>query len=207
MSTETTTDRSTRDADLILVVALCPLIAANDTLVSALTLGIATILVGVLSASLFALLKRWIDEDTRLVATLLVTAAVVAIVELALRAWFHVAHETVGIFLALIVCNLALVHRMCHASGTPGDMLRGVAKLTVSIAIVLVILGVAREIVGRGSLLHNAQALIGSVAGEISLFRVDMGFLLAMLPPGAFLSFGLLLAVRNWLRRPHTVSE
>ncbi len=207
MSTETTTGRSTRDADLILVVALCPLIAANDTIVSALTLGIATILVGLFSASIFALLKRWIDEDTRLVAALLVTATVVAIVELALRAWFHIAHETVGIFLALIVCNLALVHRMSRASETSGDLLRGVAKLTVSIAIVLIILGIAREIVGRGSLLYNAQALIGSVAGEISLFRVDMGFLLAMLPPGAFLSFGLLLAVRNWLRRRHTVSE
>ncbi len=207
MSTETATGRSTRDADLILVVALCPLIAANDTIVSALTLGIATILVGLFSASIFALLKRWIDEDTRLVAALLVTATVVAIVELALRAWFHIAHETVGIFLALIVCNLALVHRMSRASETSGDLLRGVAKLTVSIAIVLIILGIAREIVGRGSLLYNAQALIGSVAGEISLFRVDMGFLLAMLPPGAFLSFGLLLAVRNWLRRRHTVSE
>jgi electron transport complex protein RnfE len=207
MTDKATIDRAARDADLILVVALCPLIAANDTVVSALSLGIATVLVGLLSASVIALLKRWIDEDTQLVAVLLVTAGFVAIVELAMRAWFHVARETVGIFLPLIVCNLALMQRMRDASGTSGDMLRDIAKLTASVAVVLVVLGVAREIVGRGSLLYNAQALIGSVAGEISLFRVDMGFLLAMLPPGAFLSLGLLLALRNWLRGRHTVFE
>jgi electron transport complex protein RnfE len=207
MNTQSTLAKSAPDEDLFLVVALCPLIAASDTIVSALSLGIATALVGVLSASVVALMKRWIDEDARLVSVLLVTASVAAIVELAMRAWFHVAYNTVGVFAALIVCNLALVHRMCRATQGAGDMLRGIAKLTMAIALVLLILGVAREIVGRGSLLYNAQALIGSVAEEITLFRVDMGFLLAMLPPGAFLSLGLLLAVRNWLRRRHTVSE
>ena len=207
MSSETTTGRATRRADLILIAALCPSIAASDTIVSALSLGVATILVGLLSASILALLRRWLDEDTQLVAILLVTASVVAIVELAMRAWFHVAHEIVGVFLPLIVANLALVHTLGAPRDSWRETLANVAKLTVTIAFVLFILGVAREIVGRGSILHDAQALIGSTAGEITLFRVDMGFLLAMLPPGAFLSLGLLLAVRNALQRRHTALE
>jgi hypothetical protein len=59
------------------------------------------------------------------------------------------------------------------------------------------------KLVGRGSLLNDAGNLLGAWASraETSIFRVDMGFLLAMLPPGAFISFGLLLAARNWIRQ------
>ena len=73
----------------------------------------------------------------------------------------------------------------------------------MGIAVTLLPLGIARELVGRGSLLNDAGTLLGAWAGwaETSVFRVDMGFLLAMLPPGAFISFGLLLAARNWIRQ------
>ncbi len=196
-----------RHASLFWIASVCPLIAASDTIVSAVSAGITTMLVGCVCASLAVLLSRWLDDDTRLLAILLVSASVVAIVELAMRAWFHVARETLGIFLPLVVTNLALVHTMHTGSTSARETLSRVAKLTASIALVLFILGVAREIVGRGSILHDAQALIGSMAGEITLFRVDMGFLLAMLPPGAFISFGLLLAARNWLQHRDTAAE
>src|SRR5690606_19453530 len=119
----------------------------------------------------------------------------------------HVARETLGIFLPLVVTNLALVHAMHAGSTSARETLSRVAKLTASIALVLFILGVAREIVGRGSILHDAQALIGSMAGGITLFRGDMAFLLALWPPGALISFGLLLAARNWLQHRHTAAE
>lgn len=186
-------------SDSLLVVALCPLIAASYTIVSALSLGVATVLVAMTTAGIIAPLKRWLDDDTRLIAILLVTASIVAIVELAMRAWFHVARESVSIFLPLVATNLALAHRM-HENPLPSrELFASTLRLTTTMALALAILGTAREIVGRGSILHNAQALVGSMAGEITLFRVDMGFLLAMLPPGAFIAFGCLLAVRNWL--------
>jgi len=206
MSKDVEPSEHMRHASLFWIASVCPLIAASDTIVSAVSAGIMTMLVGCICAGLIALLTRWLDDDTRLLAILLVSASVVAIVELAMRAWFHVARETLGIFLPLVVTNLALVHAM-HAGTSARETLNRVAKLTASIALVLFILGVAREIVGRGSILHDAQALIGSMAGEITLFRVDMGFLLAMLPPGAFISFGLLLAARNWLQHRDTAAE
>lgn len=193
-----------RRADLFLIAATCPLVAASDTTVNAVSLGLATILIATLAAAILGAVSKWLDEEIRLTASLLITASLVAIVELAMRAWFHVARESLAIFLPLVVTNLALVHYLMdqHAGATAN--LKRILKLVLTIAFVLVILGVAREIVGRGSLLHDAQALIGSLAGEITLFRVDMGFLLAMLPPGAFLALGLLLALRNWIvsRRP-----
>jgi electron transport complex protein RnfE len=199
MTIETTADAQGRGADLVLIAALCPLLATSDMLVNALSIGAATILVALVSSSILAVLVRWLDDDTHLIACLLVTATVLAIVELAMRAWFHVARESLGVFLSLIVANLAIVHHM-RAREPAARIIARVFKLTLTITLVLVILGVAREIVGRGSILHEAQALIGSLADEITLFRVDMGFLLAMLPPGAFLSLGLLLALRNWIR-------
>lgn len=207
MSNDTEPSERIRDANLFWIASACPLIAASDTIVSALSIGIATMLVGCLCTSLIVLLRRFLDDDTRLIAILLVTASVVAIVELAMRAWFHVARETLGVFLPLVVTNLALVHVMHTGGASARETLGRVARLTAWIALVLFILGVAREIVGRGSILHNAQALIGSMADEITLFRVDMGFLLAMLPPGAFISFGLLLAARNWFQHRHTAAE
>jgi electron transport complex protein RnfE len=72
-------------------------------------------------------------------------------------------------------------------------------KLGVQIALLLLLLGIARELVGRGSIFHDAGNQFGDWARGLQLFRADMGFLLAMLPPGAFISLGLLLALRNWL--------
>src|SRR5690554_2801954 len=134
MINETTTGRKKREADLILIAALCPSIAASDTVVSALSLGIATTLVGLISASILMLMKRWLDEDTQLVAILLVTASVVAIVEVAMRAWFHVAHEIVGVFLPLIVANLALVHTLRAPRPSWRKTLASVASLTLAVA-------------------------------------------------------------------------
>lgn len=197
--------KDTRLDDFILVAALCPLLAASDTVVSALTVGLATLVSAWLTSSIIVVLGRWLDRDTRLVAVLLITAIIVGILDLVLNAWFHVARQSAGVFLLLIPANLALVHVM---SQTPArGMLRRVSTLTLAIVLVLIVLGLAREVVGRGSLLHDAQALIGSLAGEITLFRVDMGFLLAMLPPGAFIAFGLLFAARNWLRASRTAAK
>ena len=76
-------------------------------------------------------------------------------------------------------------------------------RLSLAIAAMLLVLGVARELVGRGSVLHDAGLMFGvwARAFETKVFSVDMGFLLGMLPPGAFISLGLLLALLNWLRR------
>lgn len=187
------------------LIAVCPLLAMSDTVVDALGIGVTVLFVLPLATALLVLLRSRLSGETALAASMLTLAALVACMELLLSAWFSELRDSLALFVPLIVANLIVVqHLQPHhenvsenVSGALGASLR----IAVGIAVTLLILGIARELVGRGSLLHDAGSLLGTWAGraDVTFFRVDMGFLLAMLPPGAFISFGLLLAARNWV--------
>jgi Na+-translocating ferredoxin:NAD+ oxidoreductase subunit E len=184
------------------MLALCPLIAASDTVVNAIGLGLASIIASVLVGATLSIVMRWLDDTMRIAATLLILAGILALIERAMLAWFYELRESLGVFLPLIVCNIALIRLWQQ----PLDARRAIfdaLKLGTSIALALLLLGIARELVGRGSLLHGAGHAFGAwfAPAELVVFDVDMGFLLAMLPPGAFISLGLLLALRNWALR------
>jgi electron transport complex protein RnfE len=183
------------------LIAVCPLLAMSDTVVNALGIGAAVLVVVPLAAALLALMRPLLTSETALAASMLTLAALIASVELLLSAWFSELRDSLTLFVPLIVSNLIVVEHLHVRHTTLRDSFVGSFKIAVGIAVTLLPLSVARELVGRGSLLHDAGTLLGSWAGpaETSVFRVDMGFLLAMLPPGAFISFGLLLAARNWL--------
>lgn len=186
--------------DLFLLLALCPLLAVSDTVVNGIGLGAAMIVGTLVASTILAVLSRWIDAEFRLAAILLVLASSVALIELLMRAWFHFMWESLGVFVALIVTNMALVHLLYDRGAAKVDMIADTLKLSLTVAVTLIVLGAARELVGRGSLLHGAGAAFGPWAAqlELNVFRVDMGFLLGMLPPGAFIALGLLIAMRNW---------
>lgn len=183
------------------LIAVCPLLAMSDTVADALGIGAAVVIVVPLATALLALLRSQLTNETALAATMLTVAALVACVELLMSAWLSELRTALNLFLPLVVSNLIIVHHLQARHATLVAALSGSIRIAVGIAITLLPLGIARELVGRGSLLHDAGTLLGSWAGwsEIDVFRVDMGFMLAMLPPGAFISFGLLLAARNWL--------
>ena len=185
------------------LIAVCPLLAMSDTVADALGIGAAVLIVVPLAAVLLSLLRSRLTNETALAATMLTVAALVACVELLMSAWLSDLRGALNLFLPLIVSNLIVVHHLQGRHEALGTAFLGSLKIAVGIAITLLPLSIARELVGRGSLLHDAGTLLGSWAGwsEINVFRVDMGFMLAMLPPGAFISFGLLLAARNWLSR------
>ena len=183
------------------LIAVCPLLAMSDTVADALGIGATVLIVVPLATVLLVLLRSRLSGETAIAASMLTLAALVACVELLLSAWFSELRNSLALFVPLIVSNLIVVQ---HLQAGHESLLRAFAgslRIAIGIAVTLLVLGIARELVGRGSLLHDAGALLGSWAGaaEASVFRVDMGFLLAMLPPGAFISFGLLLAARNWL--------
>ena len=183
------------------LIAVCPLLAMSDTVADALGIGAAVLIVVPLATAVLVLLRSQLTNETALAATMLTVAALVACVELLMSAWLSELRTALNLFLPLVVSNLIVVHHLQARHATPGAAFSGSIRIAVGIAITLLPLGMARELVGRGSLLHDAGKLLGSWAGwsEIGVFRVDMGFMLAMLPPGAFISFGLLLAARNWL--------
>jgi Na+-translocating ferredoxin:NAD+ oxidoreductase subunit E len=192
-----------QDRDAILLLAMCPLLAVSDTAVNAIGMAALVLIAAPLTAGLFMATRRLLAEDAQLAGVLLVFAGVIACCEILLRAWFFDLHEALGVFTPLIIANLVIVGALIARDEDRGGALGTVLRASVVIAVMLLILGCARELVGRGSLLHDAGLMFGVWARtlETNVFRVDMGFLLGMLPPGAFISLGLLLALRNWIGR------
>jgi electron transport complex protein RnfE len=182
------------------LIAVCPLLAMSDTVVDALGIGAAVLIVVPLATLVLVLLRSQLTNETALPAAMLTVAALVACVELLMSAWLSDLRTALNLFLPLLVANLIVVHHLQARHATPGAAISGSIRIAAGIAITLLPLGIARELVGRGSLLHDAGWM------EISVFRVDMGFMLAMLPPGAFIAFGLLLAARNWLTHRRTTT-
>lgn len=194
---------SEQNPGLVQLLGLCPLLAVSTSLGSGLGLGLATL--AVLAASNFAaaLVGRFLPGEIRIAVFVLLIASLVTAVELALAAWLPGLHAALGIFLPLIVTNCLLLARAeAFAARNPPHLalLDGVAMGSGFLA-VLVMLGAVRELLGRGSLGHDLHTLLGLPAPiGLHLYGEQHGFLLALLPPGAFLLLGLLLALRQWRR-------
>ena len=185
------------------VLGLCPILAVSDTVTNALGLGVVAILAVTIAFFIASLIGRFLAGESRWVVAVLLLATAVGCASLLMEAWLHELHRALGLFLPLLIANFVVQMRADECSTL--SPLRAVVlglRTGGTIALALLALGFAREFVGRGSVLHDAGLMFGSWAHvlDTQLFRADMGFLLATLPPGAFISFGLLLAVRNWAR-------
>jgi electron transport complex protein RnfE len=185
---------------LVQLLGLCPLLAVSTSLGSGLGLGIATLSVLVASNCGAALVGRHLPAEVRIAVFVLLIASLVTAVELALAAWVPGLHTALGIFLPLIVTNCLLLARAeAFAQRQPVHhaALDGFA-MGMGFLAVLVVLGALRELVGRGSLGGDLHTLLGTdTAFGVHLFDARHGFLLAVLPPGAFILLGLLLALRQ----------
>lgn len=189
------------------LLALCPLLAVSDTVVKAIGCSAVVLIVVPAATLLLGLIRRLLDDRIVLAAGLLMTAGFVTATELLLPAWFPDLGASFGLFLPLLAINIILVDHVRTAHDDHLTALGRSVRISIGIVLTLLALGFARELVGRGSLFNGAGAMLAGGAGrlEIKVFSVDMGFLLAMLPPGAFISLGLLIAARNWLaRRAHS---
>ncbi len=190
---------------LIQFLGICPLLAVSNSLVNGIGLGIATLTVLVFSNLIISLLKPWISPEVRLPVFVLVIAALVTCVELISKAWFFEIWLSLGIFLPLIVTNCVILARaesFASRQAVLPAVMDGFAH-GLGFAGILVLLGGIREVIGTGRLFANADILFGLTGGtlEISIFDNSSGFLLALLPPGAFLGLGLLIALRNTIQR------
>jgi electron transport complex protein RnfE len=198
---------------LVQLLGLCPLLAVSNTLINGLGLGIATIAVLCATNVLVSITRAWTHHDFRLPVFVLVIASFVTIVELLFKAFVFDLHLALGIFIPLIVTNCVILGRAeAFASRQPAlaAMVDGLAHGT-GFAVVLIVLGGVREIIGYGTLFANAEHLIGpaGAALKISFSAQPDGLLLATLPPGAFIGLAVMIAVRNFLagRRLKTLTD
>ncbi|WP_376697186.1 electron transport complex subunit E [Wenzhouxiangella sp. EGI_FJ10305] len=188
---------------LVQLLGLCPLLAVSNTAVNGLALGLATLLVLVVSSGLVSTLRSTWQPELRIPAFVLIIASTVTAIDLSMQAWLHELSRTLGIFVPLIVTNCTILARAeAFASKQPvGASLVDALAQGAGFAAVLIVLGAGREIVGQGTLLAGADMLFGEAAAgwTIPMLPFDQGLLLAVLPPGAFIGLGLLVALRQYL--------
>ncbi|MEJ2604585.1 MAG: electron transport complex subunit E [Gammaproteobacteria bacterium] len=181
---------------LVQLLGLCPLLAVTTSAVNGLGLGLATLAVMTATNGLVSLLRRTLSREIRIAIYVLVIASLVTCVEMIFEAWFPALDRALGIFIALIVTNCAIVAR-AEAVASRRPFVPAVADgfvMGLGFLWVLVAVGGIRELVGRGTLFADWHLLTGSAAQPGA---EGSGFLLAILPPGAFLTLALLVAARN----------
>ncbi len=191
----------TNNAGLVQLLGLCPLLAVTGNIINGLGLGIATIITLTFSNLIIAFTRNWVRKEIRIPYYVLVIASIVTIIDLSMNAITPELHSVLGIFIPLIVTNCLIIGR-AEAFASKNDIPRAVLDgfmMGVGFALVLIALGAIREVLGSGTLLSGASIMFGSIADNwtLTLFDNYQGFLLAILPPGAFLVMGLLIAFKN----------
>ena len=192
-----------QNAGVVQLLGLCPLLAISSSVVNALSLGLATTLVMTLSGSAVAAIREFISNEARIPIYVLLIAVLVTVVQLLMNAYLYALYLVLGIFIPLIVTNciiLARAESFASKNGVLASALDGIA-MGLGLTAVLVVLGGIREIFGHGTLLSGIDLVFGEAAKPwiITVVPDYHGFLLAVLPPGAFITLGLLIAMKNWL--------
>lgn len=188
---------------LVQLLGLCPLLAVTATVTNALGLGLATLLVLVGSNITVSLVREFVPKEIRIPVFVMVIATFVTVIQLLMNAYVYGLYQALGIFIPLIVTNCAIIGRAeAYASKNPWHhaAFDGL-MMGLGFTFVLVLLGGIREIIGNGTLFDGANLLLGEWAAglRIELFTVDYPLLLAILPPGAFIVMGFIIAGKNWI--------
>ena len=190
-----------QNTSLIQILGLCPLLAVTTNLVNGAMLSLATILVMALSGFAIASLRNLIPHEIRIPVFILIVAALVTIVDLLFNAKLHDLYLILGIFIPLIVTNCIVLARVeaYAAKNPPVQSIFDGIFMGVGMLWTLSLLGGLRELIGGGTLFSGIDMVFPSLK-PLQVLPADYpGFLIAMLPPGAFILLGCLVAAKNWL--------
>lgn len=190
---------------LVQLLGLCPLLAVTSTTINGIGLGLATMITLIVSNTLISLIRDVVRQEVRLPVFVLIIASIVTIIELIMQAWFYELYLVLGIFIPLIVTNCSIIGRAeGFASRNPvGASALDGFMMGLGFLMVLSVLGMMREIIGFGTLFAQADVMFGKAAGALT-FTLDKdygGFLVAVLPPGAFFGLALLIVGKNLIEQ------
>ncbi len=191
----------TNNPALVQVLGLCPLLAVTSTVVNAIGLGLATLLVLMGSNLAVSLIRNFVSDSVRLPAFVMIIASFVTCAELLMQAFTYELYQILGIFIPLIVTNCAILGRAdAFASKNPPlpALLDGF-MMGLGFLLVLIVLGGLRELIGQGTLFTDMNLLLGPAASDWAIQPLQdyPDVLFMVLPPGAFIGLGLLIAIKN----------
>ncbi|MCP3674631.1 MAG: electron transport complex subunit E [Gammaproteobacteria bacterium] len=193
----------TNNAALVQVLGLCPLLAVTNSFINGLGLGIATTLVLIGSNVSISLIRNHVPREIRIPIFVMMIASFVTNIQLLMNAFTYELYLILGIFIPLIVTNCVIIGRaevFASRNKVIPSFVDGLMQ-GLGFMFVLVLLGGLREILGQGTLFSGAHLLLGEWAKDSTLviFSSNTDFLFAILPPGAFVGLGLMIAAKNWL--------
>lgn len=186
---------------IVQLLGLCPLLAVTNTLTNALGLGLATLFVVIASNILISLIRHHVPKAIRIPVFVLIIASLVSCIQLLMNAYTYQLYLSLGIFIPLIVTNCMIIGR-AEAFASKNNVKHSAfdgLMMGLGFTAVLIILGAAREVLAQGTLFDGIETLLGDWASfmTISLYNTDTSFLIAALPPGAFILMGLIIAFKN----------
>ncbi len=185
---------------LVQLLGLCPLLAVSASVVNALGLSLATLLVLVGSNTTVSLIRHHVTAAVRLPAFVMIIASFTTCAELLMQAFAYELYQVLGIFIPLIVTNCAILGRAeAFACKKPVlDSALDGFMMAAGFALVLVSLGAVREFLGTGVIFANMDLLLPITTDwRITIIPGYKNFLLAILPPGAFICVGFMIALKN----------
>lgn len=189
-----------QNSSLVQMLGMCPLLAMTTSMVNGAMLSLATIFVMGFSGFVVALLRNLIPYEIRIPVFILVAAALVTVVDLSMNAYMHDMYNILGIFIPLIITNcivLARIEAFAAKNGALQSLFDG-AFMGTGMLWTLSLLGAIREFIGGGTFLSGIEAVIPSLH-HVDVLPADYpGFLVAILPPGAFIVLACLVAAKNW---------
>ncbi|WP_028864208.1 electron transport complex subunit RsxE [Psychromonas aquimarina] len=186
---------------IVQLLGLCPLLAVSNTLTNALGLGLATLFVLTASNSLISLIRNHVPKTIRIPVFVMIIASLVSCIQLLMNAFIYELYLSLGIFIPLIVTNCIIIGR-AEAFASKNTVKHAAfdgLMMGLGFSAVLVLLGASREILAQGTLFDGIETLLGDWAQflTVTLYHTDTSFLLAALPPGAFIIMGLIIALKN----------
>ncbi|KAE9538346.1 electron transport complex subunit E [Ursidibacter maritimus] len=186
---------------LVQLLGLCPLLAVSNNVTNALGLGLATLLVLIITNSCVSLFRKVTPHDIRIPIYVMIIATAVTAIQLLMNAFAYPVYQSLGIFIPLIVTNCIVIGR-AEAFASKNNLIHSAFdgfSMGIGMTLSLVLLGALREIIGNGTLFDGLDLLLGEWAKslKIDLLQLESGLLLAILPPGAFIGLGIILALKN----------
>lgn len=198
-----------QNSGVVQLLGLCPTLAVTTSAINGLSLGFATALVMAAANGSVSPVRKFVPNEIRVPVFILVIAALVTVIDLSINAFSQPLHKVLGIFIPLIVVNCIVLARVesFAAKNPPAPSMLDGFMMGTGLMLVLGLLGAMRELIGKGTVLSGLDLIVSTLPKQLYTIPDYHGFLLAVLPPGAFLGLGALIAVRNWFEVRKTANN
>jgi electron transport complex protein RnfE len=175
----------------VLMLGMCPTLATTTSAINGLSMGLATMFVLICSNVVISLIKKLTPDMVRIPVFIVVIASFVTILQMVMQAYVPDVYAELGLFIPLIVVNCVILGRaeaFAAKNSTGASLMDGIG-IGLGFTLGLTLLGICRELLGAGSIFG------------LTLLPETYNMLMFVLPPGAFITLGFLVAIVNKMRK------